>query len=196
MEVLLVLGAIIASAQCLCGKGEAVHYVGVENEELHQHGVYRQYYCSAFGTRHNDVEVHGNEEQSAIEQSAVDHEEAFHLRHAHSPLQLDAAPHGGISHTQHDECHQYTAPLRQQCAHGHAFDFHSHAIDEEAGEADVHHILRDGDNHGQRGVLHPYEPSREGVERKRWQCSPYAYIIIGVDDGLQRCFGGYEPHGK
>ena len=84
---------------------------------------------------------------------------------------------------QKSQCHDETSILCYHSTQSDALDLHAKTIDESQRGEDVHHILHDGDKHGDTRVLHADVPSQEPVKSHHGWCSPDNHIIIGSGEG-------------
>ena len=95
-------------------------------------------------------------------------------------------------------CHEEAGVLCYEGAYGHTFNLHVQSIYKDKTGKDVHHILRDGNEHGIAGVLHPDEPTRKAIQSQYGRRSPNAdaevkgsktfYFGCGVDEGKSHSF--------
>ena len=76
MERLVVGCSPVASAQCLTGKGKAVHHIGEEQIKLQQQRIDGQDGCSLPGSYGGEVEVDGHQEKRTQEDVPVNTQES------------------------------------------------------------------------------------------------------------------------
>ena len=192
-----VLCAPVAASQCLAGIGEAVHDIREEQVELHEQRIDGQDGGALPRPGSGEIQVDGHQAQCAQEDVAVDTEECCKRRAATA----GRSGRGGAVQAQRfpviapQQCpgNKEAGILRHQRADGNALDAPSQPVDQTERGHDVDHVLQYADKHGQTGVLHADEPSRQAVELQHGRGAPHHDVIIR--DGQRSDVGRrrYEP---
>ncbi len=164
----------VASAQGFTGIGEAVHHVGEEQKQLHEHGVDGKHGGSLARSSRGEVEIDGHKKQCAQEYVAVDTEETAHGAPCKQSVGTEIPAQSTVASRKENRGNRQSGILRNHRSQGNSFHFHPQQAHKGETHNDVCHVLHYGGKHGYARVLHTDEPSRQSVERQHGRCTPDA----------------------
>ena len=171
--------AVVLAHNGLTGKGDAVHEVTVEGEQLQNQGINGKDEVAAAGTDRDKCQADGHQQETAHKDVAAHLEvapgalETPHSAPVEQTVQArELALHGqgGIEQSQ---------PLARQRAHGDTRKAHLQQIDADEARRDVKNVGHDGDPHRALGVLHTQQPPLEGHHHQHGRNTPDADGEIG-----------------
>ena len=170
---------VITASQRFSGIGKAVHEIREEQVELHHHRIDRKNHCPMTGTSGCKEEVHQNQAQCTEEDVTVDMEETAHRRADERALQNQITAQTTVVTEEQTYRNEEARILCDDRSKGHSLDLHAKSIDQQQTHQDVDHVLSDGDQHGNTGVLHADIPTRQTEQSQRGRSAPDHDVEIG-----------------
>ena len=177
----------ISSHERFTGIGKTVHDVAEESEKLHQEGVDGQNFRADATRRGCDESENCGQAHGAEKNVAIDFEEPFHLLPVEGIAQqsskrvavVGVVPDAAQLPGKKEKSDSQAAVLRNDCAQGHAANVPVQHQDEHKAAHNVDAVEKNGNPHGQTGVLHADKPPLDGIKSQRGGGCPYPYKEIG-----------------
>lgn len=191
-------GTVAFSRQGFAGKGQPVHHITEQGEQLHEQRVGSQNLRPLHRSSRGEVEVDGDKADRAQEDFKIDPAigKEREVGSEQPGTELQSPTVAGLQLVAAQDAHQRKAepgPLGNERAQGHAL--HPKMADQHKQQRgqDVHHVLPYGNKHGQARVLHTDEPARQGIQPQHSRRAPYARIIIGCTQCAHVGRGLHQP---
>ena len=183
MHETIVARTVIFSCHSLAGKGDAVHEVAVEVEQLLHQGVNSQHDVATQGASTNEEEIHRQHEHAAHEDVAAHLEEAATALEVEGTGKVQLAHDSGkaMAHAPAGVGHAH--PHRRESAHGNALEAHVEHIDRHQAHHHVEHVHAYGDEHRAARVLHAQQPPFYRHRHEYGGSAPHHYAKVGTREG-------------